>query len=217
MLARDIGNPSDQDPYFPQYRNYDFYHGHSFAHGLYETFDGRDEESSSEDTMATYALLLWARTTGDANLLARSQLILAITARSLQSYFLYTTTNTIEPPSIIGNKVSGILFENKIDHTTYFGANPEYVQGIHMLPLLPCGAITRTKEFALEEWNQYFSGGRAQVVEGGWRGVLMANLAVLDPRTSWSFFTDAAFDVAGLDGGASRTWYAVMAAALGGL
>lgn len=21
------------------------------------------------------------------------------------------------------------LFENKVDHTTYFGANPEYVQG----------------------------------------------------------------------------------------
>ncbi|EHL00549.1 putative endo-1,3(4)-beta-glucanase 1 [Glarea lozoyensis 74030] len=51
-LARDIANASPDDPWFPHYRNFDWYHGHSFAHGLYETFDGRDQESSSEDAMS---------------------------------------------------------------------------------------------------------------------------------------------------------------------
>jgi endo-1,3(4)-beta-glucanase len=50
-LVRDIANPSTQDNFFPVYRNFDWYHGHSWAHGLYETFDGKDEESTSEDTM----------------------------------------------------------------------------------------------------------------------------------------------------------------------
>lgn len=40
-LARDISNPSTQDPYFPVSRCFDWYHGHSWAHGLFETADGK--------------------------------------------------------------------------------------------------------------------------------------------------------------------------------
>lgn len=148
---------------------------------------------------------------------ARGNLQLAITARSLQSYFLYESTNTIQPANFIGNKVSGILFENKIDHTTYFGANPEYIQGIHMLPLLPASTLTRKPNFVKEEWDTYFSNGRAEGVVGGWKGVLFANLALMDPKGSWDFFSQNNFDGSWLDGGASRTWYMAMAAGLGGL
>lgn len=193
---------------------FDWYHGHSWAHGLYEAYDGKDEESSSEDSMSAYALKMWGRTIGDANLEARGNLQLAITARSLQSYFLYTSDNTIQPANFIGNKAAGILFENKIDHTTYFGANIEYIQGIHMLPLLPSSALTRTTQFVQEEWNAYFSGGRADAVQGGWKGILYANLAALDPVTSFKFFNSSSFDASWLDGGASRTWYLALAAGI---
>ena len=74
---------------------------------------------------------------------ARGNLQLAVTARSLQKYFLYESSNVVEPGNFIPSKVSGILFENKIDHTTYFGGNAQYVEGIHMLPLLPCSTLTR--------------------------------------------------------------------------
>ena len=40
-LLRDIANPSSQDKFFPVSRNFDWYHGHSWAHGLFETFDGK--------------------------------------------------------------------------------------------------------------------------------------------------------------------------------
>src|ERR1700733_10250554 len=66
-LVRDIANPSPLDHFFPVSRNFDWYHGHSWAHGLYETFDGKDEESSSEDAMSAYALKLWGRAIGDSN------------------------------------------------------------------------------------------------------------------------------------------------------
>lgn len=213
-LVRDIANPSSADPYFPVYRNFDWYHGHSWAHGLYETFDGKDEESSSEDSLSAYALKMWGSVIGDANLEARGNLQLAITARSLQNYFLYTNTSTAEPSNFIGNKVSGILFENKIDHTTYFGANPEYIQGIHMLPLLPHSALTRTKEFVQEEWDTYFSNGRADAIVGGWKGIVYANLALVDPKTAWTFFSSKTFDSSWLDGGASLTWYMALAAGM---
>lgn len=40
-LVRDVANPSSFDKYFPVFRNFDWYHGHSWAHGLYETLDGK--------------------------------------------------------------------------------------------------------------------------------------------------------------------------------
>lgn len=41
ILVRDIANPSTKDKYFPLWRNFDWYHGHSWAHGLYAAADGK--------------------------------------------------------------------------------------------------------------------------------------------------------------------------------
>lgn len=79
--------------------------------------------------MASYAIKMWGRITGDMNMEARGNLMLAIQARVFQNYFLMESTNTNQPPNFIDNKVTGILFENKIDHTTYFGNRIEYIQG----------------------------------------------------------------------------------------
>lgn len=211
-LARDIANPSANDPVFPVSRNFDWYHGHSWAHGLYASYDGKNQESSSEDTMFAYALKLWGMASGDANMEARGNLQLAITARSLKNYYLYESDNTVQPANFIGNKVTGILFESKIDHTTFFGTNVEFIQGIHMLPLLPSSTLTRSKRFVQEEWDMYFSNGKADNAQGGWKGILYANLAIINPRASWEFFSQNGFDMSWLDGGASRTWYMALAA-----
>ena len=112
----------------------------------------------------------------------------------------------IEPPAFIGNKAAGILFENKIDHATYFGANIEYIEGIHMIPLNPASTLTRSTTFVQEEWDMYFSNGRVDQVAGGWRGILYANLALIDPVSAYNFFADPGFSNEYLDGGASRTW-----------
>jgi endo-1,3(4)-beta-glucanase len=53
----------------------------------------------------------------------------------------------------------------------------------------------------------------------GWRGILYANLALINPRASFSFFRDGVagvWDDDWIDGGGSRTWYLVLAAALMG-
>ena len=55
--------------------------------------------------------------------------MLAIQSRSLTNYFLMQDTNINQPERFIGNKATGILFENKVHHTTYFGSNIEYIQG----------------------------------------------------------------------------------------
>ncbi|KAI9885211.1 MAG: hypothetical protein M1823_002983 [Watsoniomyces obsoletus] len=212
MLLRDAANPSDQDPYFPVSRAFDWYHGHSWAKGLFESADGKDEESSSEDAFFAYAVKMWGRTLGDAAIEGRGNLMLAVLARTLRNYFLMESNNRNHPPNFIGNKVTGILFENKVDHTTYFGTNIEYIQGIHMLPINPSSAYTRPKNFVAEEWATFFDQGRVDAIGGGWRGILYANLALIDPAASWRFFSQGDFDLSWIDGGASRTWYLAYAA-----
>ncbi|CAM1501907.1 Fc.00g038910.m01.CDS01 [Cosmosporella sp. VM-42] len=216
-LVRDVASPSATDTYFPRWRNFDWFHGHSWAHGLFPAWDGKDQESSSEDMMATYAMKMWGRVTKNTNLISRSELMLAVQARSLQSYYLYQSDNTIQPSEFIGNKVAGILFENKIDHTTYFSADIEAIQGIHMIPILAPSTYIRTKKLVQEEWDAFFSNGRVDKINNGWKGILYANYATINPKAAWAFFSQKNFDSAWIDGGASLTWYLAYAAGLSGV
>ncbi|KAJ5788598.1 hypothetical protein N7457_003588 [Penicillium paradoxum] len=219
MLVRDAGNSVPNDPLFPFSRSFDWYNGHSWAKGLFESYDGKDQESTSEDTMFAYAIKMWGQTTRDASMEARGNMMLGILGRSLNNYFLMEDDNVNQPRSFIANKVTGILFENKVDHATYFGGNLEFVQGIHMLPLMPHSPFTRRKEFVRQEWQAIFAENAstpASKVEDGWKGVLYANLALIDPKSSWEFFAQPNFNYSWIDGGATRTWYLAFAAGLGG-
>lgn len=109
MLVRDASNPNTQDSLFPFSRNFDWYHGHSFAKGLFESADGKDEESSSEDALFAYALKMWGRVTGDKSMEARGNVMLAVLRRTLQNYFLLSSDNLNQPRNFIGNKVTGIV------------------------------------------------------------------------------------------------------------
>lgn len=113
-----------------------------------------------------------------------------------------------------------------------------------MIPISPATAYTRSTTFVTEEWNTYFSWNgtvdRISTIEGGWRGILMANYALVNQTASYEFFAagdpgslikrrgaetgvggfgkgddTTTFDDSWLDGGASRTWYLAWAAALG--
>lgn len=214
LLVKDACNPI-ADKHFPFPRNFDWYHGHSWAHGLFEFGDGKDLESTSEDAQFAYAVKMWGKVSGDKNMEARGNLMLKILARTLNSYFLMANDNTVMPAQFIGNKVSGILFENKCDHATFFDGNMYTIQGIHTLPIIPCSTLIRGKRFVREEWEVYFRAGTAEPVDNVpnfWRGVIMANLALVDPEVSWAFFAQPDWNPIWLDDGQSRTWRLAMAA-----
>ncbi|GAB7327640.1 hypothetical protein MBLNU13_g11481t1 [Cladosporium sp. NU13] len=214
-LVRDYANPTTDDPYFPFSRNFDYFHGHSWAKGLFASADGKDQESSSEDTMASYAIKMWGSVIGDKAMESRGNLMLAIQARSLDNYYLYRDSNEVQPREYIGNRAAGILFENKIDHVTYFGNKIEYIQGINMIPVMPFSTVTRRRDFVQTEWDQFFAKNISSI-QDGWRGILMANQALIDPEASYEFFSGGSGDCTDqmLDGGASRTWYLAYAAGL---
>ncbi|AMD19000.1 HBR099Cp [Eremothecium sinecaudum] len=204
-LIRDYANPSTEDKYFPVFRSFDWFNGHSWAKGLFHSNDGKDQESSSEDVNASYALKLWGLVTGNKNLAKIGDLMIGVLRTSSQNYFLYTSDNTTEPHQFIPNKVSGILFENKIDHTTYFGKLPQFVHGIHQIPIIPASSIVRSPKFVAEEWHDKVA-SFIDKVDDGWRGVLMLNLALTDPKESFKFFSSPDFNNKYLDDGQSKTW-----------
>jgi hypothetical protein len=115
--------------------------------------------------------------------------------------------NNVQPSSFIGNKVAGILFENKADHTTFFDPSIEAVQGIHMIPILAPTGYVRRPAFVQEEWDAFFSRGRIDGVNNLWRGIVLANYAIANPRAAWDFFSRRDFNDAWIDGGASRAWF----------
>jgi endo-1,3(4)-beta-glucanase len=80
-LVRDVSNPSDQDPYFPVDRSFDWFVGHSWSKGIFFSADGKDEESSSEDYNFAYGMKLWGLVTNNTVLQARGNLMLAIQRR----------------------------------------------------------------------------------------------------------------------------------------
>ena len=214
-LVRDFANPSTSDTAFPQFRNFDWYAGHSWAHGIIAAGDGKDEESSSEDYNAIYGMKLWGKVIGDSSMEARGNLMLSVMRRSMQSYMLMAPDNTVEPSQFVPQYVAGITFMNKIDHTTYFGAAQQYIQGIHMIPLTPISAFIRTPSFVAQEWSAVIKPILSGVTDG-WLGILMANLAISDSTTAYKFFSSPSFSNSYLDGGASLTWYLTYAAGMGG-
>lgn len=109
MLLRDAGSPLVDDAHFPFSRAFDWYHGHSWAKGLFESFDGKDEESTSEDAMFAFALKMWGRTVSDASMEARGNLMLGVMQRTLDNYFLMKKNNKNQPPNFIANRVTGIV------------------------------------------------------------------------------------------------------------
>lgn len=217
-LLRDVANPSKDDKYFPQSRSFDWYHGHSFAHGIFASGDGKDEESSSEDYHFAYGMKLFAKIINDSNMEIRANLMLAIMRRSMNMYMLYSDDNKIQPKRFIKNKVAGISFENKIDFSTYFGRGQiadEWIHGIHMLPITPISSYIRNEEFVREEWDQKLASIIDQITDG-WKGILMLNFALADPKQSWKWFSRDNWDNALIDNGMSRTWSLAYIAGIGG-
>ncbi|KAK2017654.1 family 81 glycosyl hydrolase [Colletotrichum eremochloae] len=218
-LIRDWCNPSAKDPFFPFSRAFDWFHGHSWARGVLEAPDGKDQESTGEDAFSTYAVKMWGRVTGDTSAEARANLQLAVAARSMRSYFLLADDNDVQPPGFVGNRVAGILWDRKANHTTYFGNQIAFIQGIHMLPIVPSSAYVRGASFVREEWDQYFAGNKSgSLTSGAFAGHVYANLAIADESgaaESYRFMTSLTPDSNYLSG-VSLAWNIAYAAALGG-
>ncbi|CAM9464470.1 unnamed protein product, partial [Ascophyllum nodosum] len=78
--------------------------GLSWAPGLVFTYDGKDQESTSEDVHFFYAMTMWSIATGNYCLEGLGRLQTSIVSRAINSYFLLKDTNVNHPVDFVRNK-----------------------------------------------------------------------------------------------------------------
>ncbi|KAF1317488.1 putative endo-1,3-beta-glucanase, partial [Globisporangium splendens] len=210
FMIRDVANPSWTDAYFPKFRNFDWYRGHSYSHGVTPFADGKDQESTSEDINFHYGLTLFGQVTNNPDLTRIGKLMLKLDTRAIQTYFLMTDANQAQPAQIRPNKVTGIMFDNKIDYATWFSAEKYAIHGIQMIPISPVTEFVRTRQFVEQEWNQVLSREAIIVnndVSNTWMSLLYANYATVNKDVAM-----AKLQTVAMDDGLTRSWALYMAA-----
>ncbi|CAI7782493.1 unnamed protein product [Closterium sp. NIES-53] len=178
---------------FPRLRHFDAYALHSWASGLFEFGDGRNQESFSEAANAYYAAALLASVLGDQPLATLGATLAAVEALAGQTLMHVPLASSNPDPSLSpgyeavfadGNRVVGVLWSTKRDAALWFAppADMEKRVGIQVLPVSPfLTHLFPDHDFAkqLVEWAQPVLSGAAT---DEWRGFAWALQALYDPQ-----------------------------------
>jgi endo-1,3(4)-beta-glucanase len=186
-LVRDIANPSAADESFPRFRHMDFFRGHSWAAGLSEFSDGQNQESTSEAVNAWYALDLLGRATGDDRMRDLGRVLLALEIDAARTYWQIPLDTPVYQDPFAQNRCVGILFQTRAFFGTFFGANPEYVYGIQMLPFTPVSEELLSPAWVADAWSEMQAA--AAGADESWRGLLHMAHAAADPAAAWTEVT----------------------------
>jgi len=204
MFVRDVANPSEDDPYFPQFRAFDWFDMHSWSRGLKPDPNGKDQESTSEEVNFHYGLLLWGKVLGNDKMQKLGATILTVASRALQEYFLMKRDNPNHPQSFSKYHVTGIFFQNKVHLTTWFGMDTRYIHGIQMLPLTAGLFLSRKPDFCFEEWIDELAGLTIDHTDPWWSILLTGNLAMHSPEEAWPHLVQMERD--NFDDGLTKSW-----------
>ncbi|CAA6670645.1 unnamed protein product [Spirodela intermedia] len=169
---------------FPMLRCFDLWKLHSWAGGLTEFADGRNQESTSEAVNGYYAAALLGMSYGDTHLVAVGSTLAALEIGAAATWWHVKEGGGIyEDEFSRENRVVGVLWANKRDGGLWF-APPEWKEcrlGIQVLPLLPITELLFRDVGFVRELVRWASPalGREGVGEG-WKGFVYALEGVYD-------------------------------------
>ncbi|KAL9157996.1 hypothetical protein ABFS82_08G039500 [Erythranthe guttata] len=181
-LMADFMNLSKSN--YTRLRCFDLWKLHSWAGGLTEFADGRNQESTSEAVNAYYSAALMGLAYGDSHLVSIGSTISGFEIQAAQTWWQVKEGDKMYPEEFTReNRVVGVLWANKRDSGLWFAPKEwkECRLGIQLLPLLPISeALFSDVEFVrqLVEWTLPAL-GREGVGEG-WKGFLYALQGVYD-------------------------------------
>ncbi len=186
VVLRDYANPKG-DGFFPAFRCKDWFAGHSWAAGVFEFADSRNQESTSEAVNGYYAAYLWGLATNDARLRDFGRLLLATEVRSAQTYWQIKDTS-IYPEPFASGKIVGVLWATKADRTTWFGNNLEFIHGIQWMPFTPMSEELLPRDWISQTYPIVSSAftRTEPVMNEGWRGLVYMAHAITDSAAAWN-------------------------------
>ncbi|EJD48972.1 glycoside hydrolase family 81 protein [Auricularia subglabra TFB-10046 SS5] len=196
FVARDVANPSTEDPFFPVVRHRDWFAGHSWASGVANGAGSRDQESSTEGVNAYYGTLLYAIVTGQKDLEQFARLLVATEQIGSQTYWhLYPDAdpNDRDEPYPEAEARALITMGNVEDEQAgawlFWGAERVEIAAIQILPVTPIN-----EELYDARWVQnllnYTAGELADPAAGdAWKSVIYLAYSNFDPHKAASLST----------------------------
>ncbi|XP_061367022.1 glucan endo-1,3-beta-D-glucosidase 1-like [Gastrolobium bilobum] len=169
---------------YTRLRCFDLYKLHSWAGGLTEFADGRNQESTSEAVNAYYSAALMGLAFGDTHLVATGSTLAALEIHAAKMWWhVKGGDNMYEEDFTKENRLVGVLWANKRDSGLWF-APPLWKEcrlGIQLLPLSPISEfllsnVSFVKE--LVEWT--LPALNRDGVEEGWKGFVYALEGIFD-------------------------------------
>uniref|UniRef100_A0A803LAQ9 glucan endo-1,3-beta-D-glucosidase n=2 Tax=Chenopodium quinoa TaxID=63459 RepID=A0A803LAQ9_CHEQI len=159
---------------YTRLRCFDLYKLHSWAGGLTEFADGRNQESTSEAVNAYYSAALMGLAYGDAHLVSVGSSLVAMEMQAAQTWWHVREGEGIYEDIFCNeNKVVGVLWANKRDSGLWF-APPAWKEcrlGIQVLPILPITeALFPDVSFVKDLVNWTLPALERDGVGEGWKG-----------------------------------------------
>ncbi|KAK7316224.1 hypothetical protein VNO77_35082 [Canavalia gladiata] len=163
---------------YTRLRCFDPYLFHSWAGGLTEFTDGRNQESTSEAVSAYYSAALMGLAYGDTSLVALGSTLTALEILGANMWWhVKEGENLYEEEFTKENRIMGVLWANKRDSGLWF-APAEWREcrlGINLLPLMPISEVLFSNVDYVKELVKWTlpSLDRDGVGEG-WKGFVYA-------------------------------------------
>ena len=196
-LIRDIANPSAADPYFTQYRMFDWFDGHGWAAGLFPFQDGRDQESSSESFNAWVGVAMYGDAIGDKNIKNLGRVMRAVEAASVQRYYQIRKDSDIYPAPYRNGMVTGVLWSDKAEFATFFSGGAAQIIGIQLLPMtFGCEELV-SPAWVADAWPAMQAAGGGD----SWGGLMTMAYASVNKADAWTRLNA----MGGVEGGNSKT------------
>lgn len=174
--------------HFPFARHFDFYMGHSWAGGLWVFDAGKNQESSSEAVNSYYAIHLLGVAMGNKELSNWGRMLMAMEIRSTKLYWHITSKSQIYPKNFAKNKIVGIMWSNKVDYSTWFGRNAEFIHCIQYLPFTPITEVLLGADYVEEAYPVLGTAlTRSEpVLSEWWRGYIIMAQAMFAKDAAWT-------------------------------
>ena len=185
LLIRDANSWDRDDPLFPFLRSHDAYAGHSWAAGHADFGDGNNQESSSESLNFASAVILWGEATGQTNIRDLGVFLHATESAAVDQYW-FDVDDAVFPEEY-GHVSIGMVWGGKGVRSTWFGADPEFIHGINILPVTAGSLyLGRHPDYVLRNYAEIVEERSGQPVL--WKDVLWKYLALGDADQALGYF-----------------------------
>ncbi|KAF4960357.1 hypothetical protein FGADI_1004 [Fusarium gaditjirri] len=195
FFARDIINPSVDDPFFPVTRCRDWFAGHSWASGIANGAGSRDQESVGEAVNGYYGAMLWATVALDQEHAEFARLLLAMEQQAARIYWhLYPSAGKDDPtnPYPEDKFRDLITVGNVMDWQTgawlFWGAEKVQIAAIQILPVTPVNEVMYDAEWVGNVFSYTMPELANASYADSWKSVIYAAYANAKPQeaATWS-------------------------------